>query len=170
MTTPHSTVVVAGIVLAAMLSPATARAQQVATSFDELRGLVQPGETLSIVGPSGATVEGRFLRITDAMLEVQVRHDSLLPVRFPERDVNHIDVTRHDAWWTGLAIGLGVGAGAGLLIEGLAQTPYSKFDGSGGAVLGLIGGAVGLTIDVLHKERVTVYVHAPASALAAGRR
>src|SRR5438093_9143804 len=141
-----------------LIAATPVRAQEVATSFDELRRLVDADETIYVTGAGGATVKGRVVDISSSALRLRVRRDAA-PVRFSERDVNNIVAERADSWWNGALIGFGVGAGFGLLIEQAARTEYEKFSGGAGVGLGALGLATGLLIDVLNKETVTLFVH-----------
>jgi hypothetical protein len=78
-----------------------------------------------------------------------------------EADVNNIIVKRVDSVWNGPLIGFAVGAASGVLIELAGRTQYEKFSGGAAVGLGSISLLTGLLIDILNKERVTVYVHAP---------
>lgn len=147
---------------AALLLAVPVRAQHVATSFEEVRGQVEPGETIYVTDTSGVTVKGNLVRLSTASLEVRVRRDGAAPpLRLSERDVNNIVVERFDSWWNGALIGLAGGAVPGLLIELAGRSEYEKFSGAGALGLGSIGLITGLLIDVLNKEKVTVYVHTP---------
>jgi len=165
MTAPTRTNVKLLILLGSMalLVAAPVRAQQVTTSFEELRGLVRPGETIYVTDTGGVTLKGKLAGLSASSLELRVRRDaSVPPLGLSERDVNNIVVERSDSLWNGPLIGLAVGAVPGLLIELAGRSEYEKFSGAGALGLGGIGLVTGLLIDVLTKERVTIYVHAPA--------
>lgn len=145
----------------ALLLAAPVGAQQVATSFQELRGLVKPGDTIYVTDAGGGTVKGKLATLSASSLELQVRRGaSVPPLGLSERDVNSIVADRFDSLLNGPLIGLAVGAVPGLLIELAGRSEYEKFSGAGALGLGGIGLITGLLIDVLHKEKVTVYVHA----------
>jgi len=136
-------------------------AQQVATSFQELRGLVNPGDTIYVTDTGGMTIKGQLAALSASSLELHVRRGAAAPpLGWSERDVNNIVADRFDSLWNGPLIGLAVGAVPGLLIELAGRSEYEKFSGAGALGLGGIGLMTGLLIDVLHKEKVTVYVHA----------
>jgi len=154
------------IMLAAMalVLAAPVRAQQVATSFGALQGLVEPGETIYVTDTRGVTTKGKLVGLFASSLEVGVEGDGFAsPLRLAERDVNNVVAQRFDSLWNGPLIGLAAGAVPGLLIELAGRTEYEKFSGRGALGLGVIGLITGLLIDVLNGEKVTVYVH-PAEA------
>jgi hypothetical protein len=142
--------------------PSLAHAQQVATSFTELKNQIEVGEKISVTDSAGTTLEGRLAALTNAGLDIQLgRNRSAPPLRMAEADVNNIIVKRVDSMWNGPLIGFAVGAGAGVLMELATRTQYQKFSGGGAIGLGFVSLLTGLTIDILNKDRVTVYVHTP---------
>lgn len=163
MTAPPRARVPLPILLGSMvllLAPSV-HAQQVATSFEELRGLVQTGETIYVTDVSGVTIKGKLAGLSASSLELRGRSDALaLPLRLSERDVNNIVVERSDSLWNGLLIGFLAG-GVPVALSGLgASAPAGEV--AGVAVgYGGIGLLTGLLIDVLNKEKVTIYVGAP---------
>jgi hypothetical protein len=145
-----------------MLVPAPTCAQQVATSFGELKGQLRLGESVSVTDSAGRPIKGRLAALTDAALEIRFGRDSSMPpLRMSEADVNNIVVERFDPVWNGALIGLAIGAGTGTLLELGGRTEYQKFSGSGAISLGSISLLTGLMIDIFNKEKVTVYVHRP---------
>jgi hypothetical protein len=163
------------LVSMSLLLAAPLRAQEVATSFEELRRLVKPGDTIYVTDTGGATIKGKLAGLSAASLEIRVQRDALAPpLRLPEGDVNHIVLERSDSLWNGTLIGLAVGAVPAALIELFAgrseygpgvprDAPRYKAPFDAGPIVGLggIGLVTGLLIDVFNKERATIYVHAP---------
>lgn len=141
-----------------LLLGAPVRAQEPVTSFDELRRLVIPGETVFVTDANGTTLKGSLVQVTGPSLEVRAAHEEA-PRRIQERDVNNVVAERRDPLWNGMLIGFATGAVPGVLME-LAQP--SKFDAHGPIGLAAVGFLTGWLIDVVNKERVTVFVHAPA--------
>jgi hypothetical protein len=133
-------------------------AQQPVTSFDELRRQVTPGETIFVTDANGSTLKGSLVQISGPSLEVRVPHEEA-PRRISKRDVNNVVAERRDPVWNGMLIGFATGAVPGVLME-LAQS--SKFDARGPVGLAAVGFLTGWLIDVVNKEKVTVFVHAPA--------
>ena len=140
----------------AAVSPA--HAQQVASSFDELRRLVTVGETVHVTNTNGTKARGRIVGLAESSLDVIVGSDEAV-LRFAERDVNNIVAERRDSIWNGPLIGMAVGAGAGLIIELGAKTEYQSFNGGGAIGLGTVGFLIGLSIDAVNRQKVMVYVH-----------
>ncbi|MGH9147131.1 MAG: hypothetical protein ACRD1Q_10510, partial [Vicinamibacterales bacterium] len=145
----------------AFLLAAPASAQPVARSFQELRGLVAPGDTIYVTDAGGTTTKGTLVDLSGSLLILRARRDSPAPLlRMSERDVNNIRVQRSDPWWNGPLIGFATGAIPGLLIELGGRSSYEKFSGAAAAGLGTIGLFTGLLVDVLNREKAIVYVHA----------
>ena len=144
--------------LIAMLSVRPASAQQVATSFEELRRLVTPGETIYVTDARGAISKGRLAGLSAGSLQLQVDRDAGAPVSLSESDVNNIAVHRSDPLWNGMLIGFVSGAVPVALIGAGASASAGEV-----AVVtagyGCIGLLTGLLIDVLNKEKMPIYVH-----------
>ena len=157
-TTPRAGVTLSLLMFSISLLLGTpVHAQEPATSFDELRRLATAGETILVTDTSGNTLKGSLVQVGPS-LEVRVPHEEA-PRRFAERDVNNVVAERRDPLWNGMLIGFATGAVPGVLIE-LAQS--SKFDAHGPVGLAAVGFLTGWLIDVVNKEKVTVFVHAPA--------
>ena len=144
--------------LVALLSVRPASAQQVATSFEELRRLVTPGETIYVTDARGAISKGRLAGLSAGSLQLQVDRDAGAPVSLSESDVNNIAVHRSDPLWNGMLIGFVSGAVPVALIGAGASASAGEV-----AVVtagyGCIGLLIGLLIDVLNKEKMPIYVH-----------
>jgi len=146
--------------LVTMVPVAPAGAQQVATSFDELRRLVTPGETIYVTDARGAISKGRLAGLSAASLQLKADRDAGAPVILSESDVNNIVVHRSDPLWNGMLIGFVSGAVPVALIG--AGAPASAGEVAVvTAGYGAIGLLTGLLIDFLNKENVTVFVHRP---------
>jgi hypothetical protein len=149
------------MLLVTMLSAAPARAQEVATSFEELRKLVTPGETIYVTDARGAVSKGRLAGLSAASLQLQADRDSgAPPLSLSESGVNNIAVHRSDPLWNGMLIGFVSGAVPVALIGAGASASAGEVAGVT-AGYGAIGLLTGLLIDVLNKENVTIYVHRP---------
>jgi hypothetical protein len=139
-----------------------ADAQPVATSFQELRGLVTPGQTIYVTDFGGLTLKGTLVDLSDSSLTLRTRGNSQTPLlRMSEREVNSIRIRRSDRWWNGPLIGLATGAIPGLLIELGGRSEYEKFSGVSALGLGSVGLLTGLLVDALNREKTTIYVHRP---------
>ena len=147
--------------LVTVLPAAPAGAQQVATSFEELRKLVTPGETIYVTDARGSIRKGRLAGLAAGSLQLQVDRDAVTPpVSLSESDVNNIAVHRSDPLWNGMLIGFVSGAVPVALIGAGASASAGEV-----AVVtagyGVIGLLTGLLIDAVNKEKATVYVHGP---------
>ena len=147
-----------GAVAFSLAAPVSA--QPVARSFQELRGLVTPGDTIYVTDASGGTTKGTLVDLSDSSMIVRAWRDSQGSLlRLSEPDVNSIRMQRSDPWWNGPLIGLATGAIPGLLIELAARSEYEKFSGTSALGLGSIGLFTGLLIDALNREKTIIYVH-----------
>jgi hypothetical protein len=147
------------MLLVTMLPVAPAGAQQVATSFEELRRLVTPGETIYVTDARGAISKGRLAGLSAGSLQLQVDRDAVA-VSLSESDVNNIVVHRSDPLWNGMLIGFVSGAVPVALIGAAAPASAGEV-AVVTACYGAIGLLTGLLIDFLNKENVTVFVHRP---------
>ncbi len=117
---------------AAFFLAVPADAQPVARSFQELRGLVSPGDTIYVTDARGTTVKGLLVDLSDSSVVFRSRRNSSARLlRLPERDVNNIRVQRSDPWWNGPLIGLATGAIPGLLIELGGRSEYREVQRGG---------------------------------------
>jgi hypothetical protein len=149
------------VLLVTMLPAAPAGAQQVATSFEELRRLVTPGETIYVTDARGAVSKGGLAGLSAGSLQLKVDRDGgAPPVSLSESDVNNIAVRRSDPLWNGMLIGFASGALPVALIGAGASASAGEVVGvtAGYGAMGLL---TGLLIDFLNKENVTIYVHRP---------
>ena len=150
------------LLLVTMLPVAPAGAQPVATSFEELRRLVTPGETIYVTDARGAINKGRLAGVSAGSLQLQVDRDAVAPpISLSESDVNNIVVHRFDPLWNGMLIGFVSGAvpvaliGAGSVSASAGEVAVVT------AGYGAIGLLTGLLIDFFNKENLTIYVHRP---------
>ena len=144
----------------AVLLPSPARAQQVAATFEELRSLIKPGETIYVTDVAGATSKGRFAGFSGVSSQLLVQRGASPALSLSESDVNNVAVERADSLWNGMLIGFASGA-VPVALVGAGASAYA----SGGQVAGVaagygcIGLLTGLLIDVLNKEKMPIYVH-----------
>jgi hypothetical protein len=146
------------LLVVAMLPVKLASAQPVATSFDELRRLVTPGETIYVTDARGAISKGKLAGLSAGSLQLQVDRDAGAPVSLAESDVNNIAVHRSDPLWNGMLIGFASGAVPVALIGAGASASAGEV-AVVSAGYGCIGLLTGLLIDVLNKEKTPIYVH-----------
>jgi hypothetical protein len=141
-------------------SPGAQGSVQVATSFEQLRGLLKPGDKVSVTDLAGTTTTGILDDVSPSSLGLHVRNAPPGQSRWSERDVREIAVERHGNVMAGLLIGLAAGATPGLVFtvgRGRGSDPV------GGAALLLIaapaagGAAVGALISRGNKKHTTVY-------------
>ena len=151
-----------------------ASAQVVATSFEELRALVKPGDTIDVTDPSGRKTKGRLGDLSASSLELLVRktgpdgRETFVPqARLSERDVRQVLLERRDSLLNGTLIGLAVVAFPSWAtisygLQGGGEGPRNgPIVGMGVVFLG-IGAGIGAWVDASITERTTVYYQAPS--------
>src|SRR5262245_8956971 len=89
----------------AMLLPATAGAQTVASSFDQLAKILSVGDTVTVTESDGKQTKGRFGSIANGFLTMQSGSTTRT---FAQTTVT--SVIRRDSPIEGLLIGAGAGA------------------------------------------------------------
>jgi len=139
------------------LMTASAEAQQLAGSFDQLLVLVKPGDTLTITDGTGQRMQGTLTQLSASSLVLDV---SGALRQFQESDVNTIEKRGPDSLRNGALIGMAVGAG--ILGVGIAASANSsEGDASlfafGALVYAGVGGAIGIGIDALIEGRRVIY-------------
>ena len=149
----------------AVFSIAPAFAQQ-ATSFEQLRVLVKPGDTIVVRDDHGQSIKGKIQSLTSTTLEIadkgQIRE-------FTPNGILDISQRRSDS----LANGAGAGALAGGLVGTLGVIAGCREStgcnaGIGAAAIGIyagLGAGVGVLIDALVTHRQTIYAGPKASVL-----
>ena len=149
---------VARIAAALILVGATAEAQELAGTFDQLRVLVKPGDTLTIVDDAGQRVRGKVTSLSNSVLDLTVSGTAR---QFRSTDVTTIEKRGSDSLKNGALIGLAVGGGiGGAAIAAFAATD----DGSVGPFLvlgflmyGGIGAGIGTGFDALIEGNRVIY-------------
>lgn len=155
MTSPYRRALQMAALLA--LIAASAEAQQLAGSFDQLRVLVKLGDTLTITDGTGQRMRGRLTQLSASSLVLDV---SGALRQFQESDVNTIEKRGSDSLKNGALIGMAVGGGiAGI---GIAASVNSSDADAGMFVFGAlvyagIGAAIGTGIDALIEGRRVIY-------------
>ena len=137
-------------------------AQEVATSFERLRSLLKPGDTIQVTDANGRKTTGKVLQLTASSLEIQIGKQRVPKPGLAERDVREIKLERHDSLLNGMLIGLAVGAGPGIFfIAGRSggSDPIQDASTAIGLVVvpGALGAGIGALIDALIFKRPTVY-------------
>jgi hypothetical protein len=139
-------VLVSAVLALGCVSPAWA--QDLASSFDQLRVLVKAGDTLTITDSGGQETRGRLVRLVGTSLEMDVDGT---PQMWSQDRVTTIRQRHRDSLANGAKIGFGVGVGFGLLM-GIA---FSSEGEDWGAIpaFALINGAmyagIGVGVDAL---------------------
>ena len=115
-------------------------AQELAGSFEQLRVLVKPGDTVSVIDRSGQEVRGTISELSSSALAITVAGDHR---RFLESEIDAIRRRRADSLDNGAKWGLAVGAGLGLLAGIGLAAEYPEGDGAYSPLLALTYGAMG---------------------------
>lgn len=145
------------------LSAATpARAQQVASSFDQLSAIAHYGDTVRMVDADGREIRGMIYRVTESQLEVDVIKTGMATWR--ESDIRTIRRRINDPLTNGARNGFIAGSVVGLF-AGLAlrSTHVGGIVPISVAVYGGLGACVGVGIDVMMTEDELIYDRAPAA-------
>lgn len=149
------------IVLA--VAPAT-KAQEIATSFDQLRVRVQPGDRVTVIDTAGGETQGTIRALSSSSLEVVVDDT---PRLFTESDVRTVTQRRRASVGFGAKLGLVIGAGVGALVTLANSESISNADAGGGFVLGVVaisgglGAAAGAAVSPMIRRTHVVYAGRP---------
>jgi hypothetical protein len=154
----------AAAVVAMLVVAAGARAQDVATSFDQLRVLVKPADTVTVTDAMGHQIRGRLRSLSSSSLELSVGN---LPRLFSESEVRGVSQHRHASFGTGAKWGFIVGAGLGVL--GGASVASEGYSGSeavgwvlgGAAMYHGLGAGIGVGVATLIRGPHPVYAGRP---------
>ncbi len=141
--------------------PGMASGQQPAQSFEQLKGLVAPGDDLTIFHPSGATTRGKLSAITPQELIVDVGGDVR---RLGPTDIRAIRRRGTDSIVNGILIGAAIGT-----VLGSLNYLDNECRGDAGCAAGLaLGAAVcagaGGLVDALIRPSQLIYERAPTGA------
>jgi len=169
------------LALLVLLAPVDARAQLIATSFDELPTTLQQGNTIELTTANGDTLKGDVLDVSSSGLELRIRTPrpngnapAVAQRRLLENDVRRIVREHHDSLWNGTIIGLAAAAFPGVvtIAWGLSAandgyTTGAELAGAGIVILG-IGAGLGAAVDASIHRRTTVYLR-PTTRSSVGR-
>jgi hypothetical protein len=152
---------IACIFVTLLMGTASARAQTpTATSFEQLRILIQPGDSITLTDRAGMRISGKVRSLSDTSLEMDFGRERRA---FIESDVTTIRQRRGDSLANGALWGLGVGAAIGTaaaIMVGLdcygGGNCAAVAAGAIGAY-GAIGAGIGVGIDALMKSKKVVY-------------
>src|SRR5262249_32175539 len=90
-----------------------AQAQEIASSFDQLRVLVKPGDTLTLTDEGGKEFKGRLLELSSTSLAVLTGNQRR---ELTVDEIQRITRPQHGDAGAGAMWGAGVGAGFGVLV------------------------------------------------------
>jgi hypothetical protein len=90
-----------------------AHAQEIASSLDQLRVLVRPGDTLTLTDEAGREFKGKLLELSTTSLAVQTGNQRR---ELTVDDIQRITRPQHGDAGLGAAWGAAVGAGFGVLV------------------------------------------------------
>ena len=142
-----------------VLVGASADAQQIAGSFDQLRVLVKLGDRLTVTDEAGARVQGKLIRLSASSLVLDVPN---APREFLEWEVDRIEQRGPDSLKNGALIGLGIGAGFGAAALA-ASGADTRFVAMAALLYSGIGAGIGSGLDALIEGRRLIYAGSPAS-------
>lgn len=143
-----------GLILT-MTAPAVGEAQGIASSFEQLRLLVSPGDTVSLTDSTGREMTGIIAALSSSSLALLVagsRHD------LGEGDVRRIRQRRGDSLGNGALWGFGIGAGLGLgLVLGSDEDNKAGWALVAGTIYGGLFASAGVGIDAMIRGRPVIY-------------
>ena len=137
---------------------AATEAQELAGSFEQLRVLVKPGDTVRVTDSSGQEARGPIVDLSATSLSLRVGGDRRT---FLERDIAAIHQRRHDSLANGAKWGFAVGAGLGVLAGAVVASEYK--DGGGvfipllALTYGGMGAGVGAGLDAMHSSDQVIF-------------
>jgi hypothetical protein len=142
----------------------SAGAQELAGSFDQLRVLVAPGQTITVVSADGSSVKGQVLALSPSSLRMAVGG---VTRDFAERDVEQVRQRRPDSLANGARNGFFTGVGLGVL-GGIVVIASEGGDEWGYLVLGTLtyaalGAGVGVGIDAMIEKERPIFVRRPTA-------
>ena len=158
------------IVVTAMsvLFPAVAAAQQPASSFAGLDGILRTGDRVEIVDLQGRELSGKITDLSSTSISVDGEAGSR---RLAEADVALIRQRRADSVWNGTLTGLAIGGGLGLVMEATCSDDSHCGEAQDGQMLlgGVVWGTgIGLLVDALRKTSHDVYRREPPKRVQVG--
>ena len=152
------------IVALITLVAASAEAQELAGTFDQLQVLVKPGDTLTVTDDAGERIRGKLSQLSTSSLVLNV---SGTQREFQSDEVKRIEKRGPDSLKNGALIGLAIGAGiAGL---GIAASVNSSDADAGlfviaGLIYSGIGAGIGVGIDALVEGRRVIYARSSGTS------
>ena len=145
--------------LMGIVSPAGSQTPP-ATSFEQLRILVQPGDAVSVTDRAGTRTSGKVHSLSDASLAMDLGSERRV---FAESEVTTIQQRRGDSLANGALWGLAAGAAyatAGMIMIGVDCYGGAHCAAVGATTIGVYGAlaaGIGVGVDALIKGRKVVY-------------
>jgi hypothetical protein len=143
-------------------------AQGIATSYQELKLLVRPGDAVTLVDSTGQKVSGRITDLSASALAMTVDGRSR---EWRETEVSTITQRRQDSLTNGALIGLGVGA-ASAAVGGAVWAANTVADDTNAgdvavvlAFYGGIGAAIGVGVDAMITKHYVIFDRRPGSGV-----
>ena len=135
----------------------SALAQQLAGSFDQLRVLVKPGDTLTVTDAAGETVKGRLSGLTSSSISVNVSGQVR---QFLNAEVDTIQKRGPDSLKNGALVGLSIGGGLAAMF--ITAALGAGEDGGHWYWVALpayagMGAGIGAGVDALIEGRRVIY-------------
>ncbi|MEO5741259.1 MAG: hypothetical protein ABIS29_11755 [Vicinamibacterales bacterium] len=157
MKTRHARI--ARIASVLMLISSLAEAQQLAGTFDQLRVLIKPGDTLTITDDHGQRLRGKLVDLSASSLVLVASGTRRL---FQDTEVSTIEKRGADSLKNGALIGLSIGAGLFGPVIG-AVTGDWGLAAAGALFYGGIGMGIGAGGDALIEGPRVIYAAAPSA-------
>jgi hypothetical protein len=132
---------------------ATAEAQQVAGTFDQLRVLVKRGDTLTVTDGAGQRLRGKLTDLSESSLVLEVSGTRRV---LQGADVDIIEKRGSDSLKNGALIGLSIGAGLFGAAMGAATGDWG-YAALGAVLYGGIGAGIGVGVDALIEGQRVIY-------------
>jgi hypothetical protein len=155
---------VAKIAAALVLVAATAEAQELAGTFDQLRVLVKPGDTLTVVDRAGQRVRGDVVSLSNSALDLAVSGTTR---QFLSTEVDTIEKRGPDSLKNGALIGLAIGGGIGaagmIALAATAEDHPGAFVAMGVLIYGGIGAGIGTGFDALVEGNRVIYARSSSA-------
>lgn len=154
----------AGLALLLIAVAARAGAQEIASSFDQLRVLVKPGDTVTVRDGSGRETTGRIADLSSSSLALLVGGDRR---DLAAGQIDTIRQRRSDSLANGAKWGFGLGAGLGVLVGAAIATEYEDAGAAaivlGSLLYGGLGAGVGTGVDAMISGNQVIYARRVSS-------
>ena len=145
-------------VLVLLLMSSLAEAQDLAGTFDQLRVLVKPGDTLTVTNADGTSVRGKLTALSAASLSLEVTGARKL---LRDSEVVMIAKRMPDSLRNGALIGLSIGAGLFGPAVGAATGDWG-YAAIAALLYGGLGAGIGVGVDAMIEGPHVIYVRASA--------